>query len=108
MLVLFFAANVSGIGFNVFALTTQRARGLQVSDGFAQAVHHEPSVLVGDANRAVDLMGAHALLARIEQMGGKLEYGANSHGELAFAVVAIVHAAMRLLLAFDLGNLLLI
>src|SRR5215204_4579229 len=62
------------------------------------------------------LMGADALLARIEQMGcqppfsqrhlGTLEYGADRDRELAFTFVAVVEAgAMRPLLAFYLGDL---
>src|SRR3954471_22163488 len=61
-------------------------------------------------------MGAHALLARIEQMGcqppfserhlGPLEYRSDRDRELTFAFVAVVEAGpMRTLLALYLGDL---
>jgi hypothetical protein len=79
-------------------------------------VHHEPCGLVGDFERAVQLVGAEALLARIEQMDrepplaegylGPLENGADRDRELALAAIAEIQAgAMAVLLARDLGHI---
>ena len=67
--------------------------------GFADAVRHEPSRLVGDAEHAVQLVGADALLARHEQVHcqqplvqrnlAALEHGADGDGELLAAIVAL-------------------
>src|SRR5664280_2360813 len=80
--------------------------------GLAKPVHHEPSGFVSDANRPVDFVGGNAVLARIEHVRGHpplsqgnlgpLENSADSHGELAFAIVAIEQTGtMRLLLALN-------
>src|SRR5207248_3217512 len=83
------------------------------------AVAHEPGRLVGDLERTVKLVGAHALLGRADQVEGpeplvqrdvtRLEDRPHSHGELLAAlgtlpepprlvrqlVVLLVIAAMR-------------
>ena len=66
---------------------------------------HEPSGLIGDADGAVQLVGAHTLLAGGDQMDGQnplvqrhfgtLKDSADSHGEGAGAVIALVDAGAR-------------
>ena len=71
VLILLFAADIGGVRFDDLARAAQGTGGLQIGHSLAQAVHHEPSGLIGDANRAMDLVSGNALLAGIEQMGGK-------------------------------------
>ena len=54
------AADKGFIGLDGLAFAAER--GTIVLHGFAHAVAHEPRGFVGDAEHAVDLMGAHALL----------------------------------------------
>lgn len=75
--------------------------------GFTDAVHHEPRGFVGDADHALDLLRAHALLRCSHEMRaenplvqadlGALEHGADRHGKLLAAVVALVQASAVLL-----------
>lgn len=109
-------AGVAVVGFvRLHGLTGAAHRAAAHSaHGFAQAVHHEPSRFIGDADGAVNFVGADAVLARIEHVSGHppfrernlaaLKNGANSHGELALTVVAIVEAGASGL-ALHLGNL---
>ena len=107
-------AAVTGSG--VLALADNRFRRLRrsclrrrcgpdaavVLHGLADAVRHEPSGLVGDAEHAVQLVGGHALLARCQQVRRQqplverdlatLEHGADRDGELLAAFVALVEA----------------
>jgi len=68
----------------------------------AQAVHHEPGRLVGDARHTVHLVGADALLGGTEKESSHqpfvrrnvaaLKHGADHDGELLAASVALVAA----------------
>lgn len=76
---------------------TAAAHGGQgaVAHGLTDAVGQEPRALVGDAEEAVDLVAAHALLGRAHEVGGlehlrerdmgALEDGADLHRELLAA-----------------------
>ena len=57
------------VGLNNLALAAH-GRGVQFVHGFAQAVHHEPRRFVRDAKVAMNFVGAHAVLARVEHMRG--------------------------------------
>lgn len=83
----------------------------------ADAVPHEPCRLVRDLERAVELMGADALLAAAHQEEGQkplvernvalLEHSANRDSELAAAVIAEVQPlAVAFLGALDFGDVL--
>lgn len=70
--------------------------------GGADAMAHEPGRLVGDAEHAVDLMGADPLLGRGEKVGrqkpleqrhlGALEYGPYGYGVLLATIAALDNA----------------
>jgi hypothetical protein len=93
------AATVRFVGFDycVWAGTVRIRRvGLH---GFADAMAHEPRGLVGNSDHAADLMGAHALLGRDEQLINEqplllgnfrtLKDGADIRGVLLAAVIAL-------------------
>jgi hypothetical protein len=113
------AANVGFVNLNYAAILAHGRRKTANTHSFAQAVHQEPRRFVADAQHAVNLMRADALLGggHQEQRGkplgqrdfGALEYGVYGHGELltAFRLVALVHAG-TVSLALKLGDLLLI
>jgi len=100
------SAPIGLVGFNDLAASAHRFIGA----GFhrlADAVRHEPSRLVRDADGAVQLMGAHALLGGAKQVRrqhplmernlGILKDRADRNGELATAVATEVKArAVRL------------
>ena len=66
--VLGLAADIGFIDFDYcIGTAAEWTRGLV--HGFADAVAHEPSGLVGDAEHTVDLMGAHAFLAGRQHVG---------------------------------------
>ena len=57
------------IGLHGFAGAAERASA-SVDHGFADAMREEPRALVGDAEHAVELVRAHALLTGAEQVNG--------------------------------------
>ena len=54
---------VGFIGFHYFAFAAQRGETAS-THALANAVRHEPSRPIGDTERAMELVGAHAFLAR--------------------------------------------
>lgn len=101
------------VNFDRAAVATELAFGLDVH-GFADAVSHEPRGLVGDAKRAVELVGADALLGRAHQVRRQhplvkghlraLKDRADRHRVLAAAVAAEIQArAVRLALQLRLA-----
>lgn len=81
--------------------------------GFADAVAHEPSGFVGDAEHTFDLLRAHALLAGAKQVIAEQPFvkgnlrafkdGADGDGVLLAAIVAL-DQARAVLLAFKAGR----
>jgi hypothetical protein len=110
MFVLLFAADIGFIGLNSFAFATERANVfLRRSHRFTDAVGHEPSAFVRDAEHPVQLMGGNSLLAGCHQMKAENPFvqrnmaafhdRPNRHRERLPARVALIHAgAMRLAL----------
>lgn len=94
-------AEVGFIGFNDFATTTQRASRIGL-ESLTDAVRHEPCGLVGHTQNPVQLVAAHALLGRAEQIDrlqpdiqldlGTLKDCPNGHGKRFAAVTALVEA----------------
>lgn len=92
-----FLSNERLVDFHDLALAAERHE-LANPHSLAQPVRHEPSRLVGDAQHAVDLVAAHALLAGAEKMSGLepevqlnvagLEYGADRDRKLLLAGAA--------------------
>ena len=62
-------AEVGFVGFHDLAFAAQRAQAPS-AHRLADAVRHEPSGLVTDVQRAVELVGGNALLAGAHQMEG--------------------------------------
>src|SRR5689334_16502929 len=101
MLVLLGAADVGLVHLNLFTEAADRRR-IGLVHRFAQAMADEPSCLVRNAERAADLVGADALLARRHQKRcqqplvkrhlGALKDGPDSDGELLATGVALVAA----------------
>ena len=113
------AANVRLVNFYRAAVAAHRRNEPASAHGLTQAMHQEPSRFVADAEHAVHLMGADALLGgRHEEQRGKplgqrdfgaLENGPDRDGELLAAgrFVALIHAA-TVRFAVKLGDLILI
>ena len=105
--VLGLAADIGFIGFHNGVRTAKGAIGFINLHGLADAVAHEPSGFVGDAEHTFDLLRAHALLGRAKQViaeqpfvKGNLrafEHGANGDGVLLAAIVALDQARAVLL-----------
>ncbi len=102
-------AVVGFVGLYALAFPAHR-RWREVFHGFAQAMHHEPSGFVSDAERAMYFVSRDAVLAGIEHMRSHpplcegnfaaLEHGSDRDGELLLALQTITKArTMRLLLA---------
>ena len=64
----FLAADIGLVGLDDLAFAAHRAQ-VAFAHGFADTVGHEPSRLVGDAEHAVQLVRAHALLGRAHADG---------------------------------------
>src|SRR5208282_4572688 len=62
-------AVIGFVGFNDLAFATKRSKAAR-SHRFADTVAQEPCRLVIDAKGAVELMGAHALLAGVQEVEG--------------------------------------
>src|ERR1041385_1002326 len=98
-----FLADESLVGFDRLTFAAQRAKEA-LHHGFANAMGHEPSALVGNPQEPVELMGSNALLARSHEVNGHeplaqgdmatLEEGADRHCELELAGMAEPQAGL--------------
>src|SRR5690242_9862044 len=89
------------------AATSAQHAGVHLLHGFTNAMGHAPRSFVSHAQRAVQLMGAKALLGRAHQMRGQpplcqrdlgaLKYRAHSDRKLALTAVAVFEAGARAL-----------
>src|ERR1700730_6703533 len=110
MLILFKAADICVVHFHRSAIAAKRGRNKR-THSFTQAMLHKPCGFVSYLQRAVELVGADALLAAGHQMRGleplvqrdmtALEYGPDRHCELTLGWAAAPQAGAT---ALDLGN----
>lgn len=113
--VLSLAADIGFIGFDDARgrVAAERAIGFVGLHRFTDAMAHEPSGFVGDAEHTFDLLRAHALLAGAKQVIAEQPFvkrhlrafkdGANGDGVLLAAVVAL-DQPRAVLLAFKAGR----
>ncbi len=93
---------VGFVHFNAAATTTERHGERARAHRFADTMGHEPRGLVSDAKRTMQLMGAHALLGRANELHRQepfvqgdfraLEHRANGHGKRLTAIATEVEA----------------
>src|SRR3546814_787550 len=106
------AADVGFIGLDNL-IPAADGTALWVNGAFPQAVEEEPRGFIVGAEHALELKGAHALLAGGHELSGQhplgqldlaaLHDGADSHGEGLAAFFALMHARTGGL-ALELGN----